>query len=383
MNKKLLAVALGAALAPAMAQADVTVYGIAQVEWANVKNDGSWGFGTMSTGNFGSYWNNPVVASNTSSHGTLDNALGRFGIKASEDLGNGMTGLAQFEFQTDTADNNFAGGTSGTLGQRSSFVGLGIKNIGTIRLGRDSTPYALSGTALDPFVGTTLEARNNMGMSGNKDGWGVMNAHNSFVNDSLFFNSASWGGVYVNLSLGLEHGGTTPTCGTFNLWNNCDGGTDGAKNGGNLSTVVGWKNDSMNFFGSYMKMTSTANVDDPTAMKLGAQMTFAKAHTVSLQYEQTDRATGNDWDKATYIFVGYQGTFGPVRGVAQLGQMQTGTTAGIDISGSYYALGAFYDMSKTFHVFGGYRKSKEDLNPATGITLLDNSVYTLGMRKDF
>jgi predicted porin len=388
MQKKLLSAAIGAALAgPAfMAQADVTVYGQAQVEWAQVTNDSNYAFGST-TSAYGS-WNNNTVPGNSEQGALLDNKRGRFGIKADEDLGNGWKGIAKFEFQVDTAD-----GTDGTpISDRISVVGISQKSIGTLRFGQDHSPYKASGVAMDPFVATSLEARNNYGMSGNRDGWGVGNAHNSFWDNSLFFNSASWAGVYVNLALGLDSTGANTGCASrvlpgFNT-PNCNA-PNGAENNGDLDVLVGWKGDlgpvKLNVFGDYLKLANSNNVDDPTATKLGVQVTVAKAHTISFQYEMTDRTdiVTNAIDEADYLFLGYQGKFGPVTAVAQFGQFNSGDVAGYNFEGQYYTLGAIYNMSKTFRVFGGYRKTTLDVNVGIAIPIRDESVLSIGLRKDF
>jgi predicted porin len=407
MQKKLLTTAIGAMLAgPAIvAHADVTVYGRAQFEWAQVQNDSNYyAFGSNSTG-VGS-WNNGTVPANTTRSGTLDSKMGRFGIKADEDLGGGWKGVATFEWQVDTADGVDGAVDSGTKGSaattitdRVQYVGLSHKAIGTLRFGQDNTPYKNSGTALDPFVSTTLEARNNYGMSGNRDGWSVMNAHNNFAQDGLFFDSASWGGAYVNLYLGLDRTGTDSACTTGLINNNCDAaGNNNGKNNGDINAVAGWKGDlgpvGLNLFLGYAEMNNTNSNNlsptEPTAVKLGGQITFVKTQTLSLQYEMTDRADfdgylGDGIDEADYLFLGYAGKFGPVTAVAQYGMMTTGSYAGLlDYEGTYMALGAIYNFSKTFRTFAGWRQTELDLN-IVGIsaTVRDDSVLSIGLRKDF
>ena len=76
MNKTLIAAAVSAALmAPVAAQADVTVYGRIH---------------------------NGIAISSAGSTTDLNGAGGRFGFKASSDLGNGLTASAQYEFSTST-----------------------------------------------------------------------------------------------------------------------------------------------------------------------------------------------------------------------------------------------------------------------------------------
>jgi predicted porin len=409
MQKKLLTAAIGAALAaPAfVAQADVTVYGRAQFEYATVDNNGSYNYPTANYP--GGSWNNGnTVASGLKRSATLDNKMGRFGIKASEDLGGGWKGLATFEWQVDTADGNDGANSKvgnskntssttvsgNTISERVTFVGISHKMIGTLRFGQDHSPYKVSGVKLDPFVATTLEARNNGGMSGNRDGQSVGNAHNGFWQDAMFFNSASWAGVYVNAAIGLDRTGADGACVTYST---CDASaaTNG-KNNGDLSAVAGWKGNAgpvgLNVFGGYMKLANTnaglTGASDPTATKLGLQVTLAKAHTISAQYEMTDRGdivgAGAKLAEADYLFLGYQGKFGPVTAVAQYGQMETGTVGTSGYESKYYAIGAIYNMSKTFRIFGGFRATEIDwIGGSTPLKARDDTAYTIGMRKDF
>jgi predicted porin len=403
MQKKLLTAAIGAALAsPAfVAQADVTVYGVAQVEFAQVANDAYAGTypGGPGSGQLGSH-NNTGILAGTDQAGLLDNKMGRFGIKATEDLGGGLSGIAQMEFQIDTADNQdgAANGTKGTVGSitdRKMFVGIAHKAVGTLRFGQDDGPYKASGVALDPFVATTLEARNNYGMSGNKDGWGVMNGHGGYLQDTMFFDSASFAGAYVNIAVGLEHGANTVCSSLWTTGCQTASGNNAARTAGDLGAVVGWKGAlgpvNLSVFGGYNVMGSastTVQTDDPSAKKIGGQVTFLKTQTISFQYEQTDLAHTNMWaEEADYLFLGYQGKFGPVTAVVQWGQMKAdaSTAGGTDYEADYLAAGAIYNFSKTFRVFAGYRHTELDSTPpfSTLGPIREETVMTIGMRKDF
>ena len=168
MNKKLLAVAIGAALStPMLVQADVKVGGMAQVEIAYEETETTTGAAPT------------VTVSNTT---TEDNSRGRFWITADEDLGNGMKGLAHFEFRVDTTgvcESEAGGSTCGTTDNvagaganetganvREKYVGLQTK-LGTVKLGSIQQPYKYAGgVKWDAFVTTNLEARGNGGMSG-------------------------------------------------------------------------------------------------------------------------------------------------------------------------------------------------------------------------
>ena len=93
MNKHLIAVALASAVAiPATSMAgDLTVYGQAQVEISNTSKD-----------------SDDPLANTDSVTQVADNARGRVGFKATEDLGGKLKGIAKFEFKADTADGDSA-----------------------------------------------------------------------------------------------------------------------------------------------------------------------------------------------------------------------------------------------------------------------------------
>lgn len=126
MNKKLLAMAIGAALVvgPALvAQAEVKLYGHAHMSLDNVDRDVSTDSGE---------W---FVSTNSS----------RFGIRATEDLGGGLKAAAQYEFL-------FAQdvGTSNPVTNRDNYVGL-EGGFGALRLGNIDSATKDTGGIADLF----------------------------------------------------------------------------------------------------------------------------------------------------------------------------------------------------------------------------------------
>ncbi|GGX01151.1 porin [Pigmentiphaga litoralis] len=113
MKKTLLAAALLAGFAGAAnAQSNVTLYGIADIGFQNEKTEGQ------------------------SSRSALDSGLGaqsRWGIRGSEDIGNGLKAIFQLEsgFQLDDGAS-----TQGRLFGRYAFVGLESARAGRLTLGR-------------------------------------------------------------------------------------------------------------------------------------------------------------------------------------------------------------------------------------------------------
>lgn len=151
MNKKLIALAVAAAIAPAAAMADsgnVTIYGIMDASIDSTDN------GNTAAGVSGVRANK--VSSNSS----------RLGFKGTEDLGNGLSAVWQIESQINadgvgTAGTTATGGTG--IGGRNTFVGLSSKTAGTGILGRHDTPYKLATRNLDYFGDGLADNRNLMG----------------------------------------------------------------------------------------------------------------------------------------------------------------------------------------------------------------------------
>ncbi|MES9963789.1 MAG: porin [Candidatus Sedimenticola sp. 20ELBAFRAG] len=136
MNKKLLSVAIAAAMvAPVAAMADTTLYG---------KVD------------------NFLISEDTASSDTwgINNNSSRLGVKVSEDLGNGITAIAQIEMLIDTSEEALST-TSAATGNRLGFVGL-TGGFGTFIMGRVGSPYqsSVNKTDIMNVVGTDYDLDN-------------------------------------------------------------------------------------------------------------------------------------------------------------------------------------------------------------------------------
>ncbi|MBU0602391.1 MAG: porin [Gammaproteobacteria bacterium] len=141
MSKKLLAAAIAAALAPAAVMAEAS----------NVTIYGRIDYGFMSRG--GDNGGNAQAGQKGRQNGLEDGIAGsnRLGFKGSEDLGNGLKAIFEFEF-------GFAGDTGSSFGgtsNRHSWVGL-TGNFGTVLGGRvDGGRYSFVGQ-YDPFKNQTV-----------------------------------------------------------------------------------------------------------------------------------------------------------------------------------------------------------------------------------
>ena len=161
MNKKIVSLAIAAALAaPMAASADATVYGKLRQSVETVKSEDNTP-GAPST--------NDTEEWNITSRGS------RVGVKGSEDLGNGLKAVYKAEFQISMDGDEVAGG-AGLNGTRNTFVGL-AGNFGTVVLGTHDTPLKISTGALDYFDGTAAENDSRVaGMCASENCLSVLNA---------------------------------------------------------------------------------------------------------------------------------------------------------------------------------------------------------------
>jgi predicted porin len=132
MNKTLLAIAVGGAMMATgiAAQADAQLYGSLRVQIQNYS---------------------PDEGSSTTS---IADGVSRFGIRASEDLGNDLTALAHLEFRVNTASFNdgFAAEAPNNINGRLGYVGL-RGAFGTVTAGTQWGTYTNFGlSVVDQFI---------------------------------------------------------------------------------------------------------------------------------------------------------------------------------------------------------------------------------------
>ena len=155
MNKKLIALAIAAAIAPAAAMADsgnVTVYGQIDMSVDSVSATGA---------------GSALPSKNVPTHGRISSNNSRIGFKGNEDLGNGLSAIWQIESAIGmgadpTATNTFA--------SRNTYLGVASKTMGTALMGVYDTPYKLSTAKLDIFADTLGDYNSIMGSAGGNAG---------------------------------------------------------------------------------------------------------------------------------------------------------------------------------------------------------------------
>ena len=384
MNKKLLAVAIGAALGVSPMLAQAANLGVTAVGADEVKHPVGFQVGGMAQVEIAREEVSTKTAGVTADvHTTTveDNSRGRFWIAADEDLGGGMRAMAHFEFRVDTTGVcalETGGSTCAAANANTREKWVGLKTgIGTVKLGSIQAPYKYAGgVKWDAFVTTNLEARGNGGMSGGVFG------HNNFFDNSVAYTSPSFAGV----SFGLAY--------SFDDVNDTTNGQ--TADDGDYSAAVEWNGKFGGGFGIHLIGALSHNADNRIAVtpansdvadqtKIGAKFTFAKNFAVIAQYEMLTDARvvgGIDRTDDKVLFLAFNATIGPVLAAIQYGKTEQGGAAtNNDID--YVALGAFYNFSKTFNVFTGYRITDSQQTLAAVDNGVETKVLTFGMRKVF
>lgn len=358
MKKSLLSLAVGAAMVlPAMASADVMVYGSVELELTSTTNE-----------------KNSTVTSPVYDDLAMDDSGGQsqIGVMASEDLGDGWTGLAKLEYRVDPDGDNI-----GLSDNREMFVGLKGKDFGQFELGRLKQAYKyMGGVRYDPFVATALQARGNAGMSGSAGPDKAM-GHGAFHSNALGYRG-DFGPVNVQLTYNPEDvNGGSMTAGAMFKQENWEVFIALADSGDTGATKDGGR-------------TMQTGDAEYSATKIGGQYKMGM-HTISAQYEMIDSdtvgSTATKGTSPTFLFIGYQMKMGNNTFAVQIGQNDSDGATGDDANTaavetniskdqSYLALGVNHYLSKTMRMHAGYANKSTDTN--TG-----GSVIAVGLRKDF
>lgn len=175
MKKSIIAFAVLAASSAAMAQSSVTLYGVVDAFLGSSKFEVN-GVGQRQT-----------VVDTSGVNGS------RWGLKGSEDLGNGLK--AVFQLESGMSLDNGASGQGGLLFGRQAFLGL-VGDFGTVSLGRQYTAYdALHSVTNHNYDAFTFNAET--AFAGNRGGGVAANglaSYTSRTNNSIIYRSPDFSG---------------------------------------------------------------------------------------------------------------------------------------------------------------------------------------------
>jgi predicted porin len=368
MEKKLLTVAIAAALAgaTAVAQADTTLYGNLNesINYSKVDDAGTSDPGAGGADNDDD-WN---MRSNTSS----------LGVRGSEDLGNGLSAIYQAEWQFDPAD------ASGFTG-RDQWLGLSTNKLGKIRFGTISTSYKSHGAMIDPLYRTSLQDRNfglqsRLHSGKGENGEGRMTRH-------IRYDSPSWAGFDFTLDYSLDNDAN-------------DFSDDNAYGAG-----VKYKNGGILVFADYL--TNDAGGDD-NAWKVGGSWTFGNfgiygqyegdggliaqqgsGANVALTggYDPDDNPQNWQGDGQNTWFAGLSYTWGNTLffgGYGQADDVDSGGNnslqQGIDTGYTSWTIALDHHLSKRTDVYAGYNRL--DCNSYSGSVCSDGRAIQINVPAD-
>jgi predicted porin len=324
MQKKLIALAVaGLVAAPAFAQSNVTIYGVADLSFDNVKAGGAAVSGDSMPGR------NRVSANSS-----------YIGFKGAESLGNGMTAVFQFENGL-TPDS-----TGGAWTSRDSYVGL-AGGFGTVAMGTLTGPTRGLGASMDVNAGATGIGANSS-LLGKLGGHRITNGANcgsSTVCASVF--DTRWSNTIAYISPAMS--GFSVTVAYVANENKTRDGLNGTA--GQLNTRgydIGFKYDNGPIMAALTQ--NQAKIGDTADTK-------ATDTRLGFKYAPSNFSVGLLWDrvklddnagtnlKRTGWFLPVTFTMGAGKLIAQYGKAGdvTGTS---DTGAKHFSLGYEYSLSK-------------------------------------
>jgi predicted porin len=199
MQKKLIALAIaGLASTGALAQTNVTIWGVADVGYFNIQSDQA-----VSAAN-------PTGKDNKfSGIGNAGLSGNRLGFRASEDLGGGLTAGVWWEFGSVSTDGGAQAGAasvSGLASTRQAYVHLTSKDYGAFQAGRIYTAGTNAAGKFDPEGAAAFGpvSRITTGLALSIDGGGNNNAR---VNNSIAWLSPNWKGFTAQVQYAFGENG--------------------------------------------------------------------------------------------------------------------------------------------------------------------------------
>jgi predicted porin len=340
MKKSLIAAAVVASFS-ASAFADTTVYGLLDAALVNVSNT------------------NQKSQTLTVSGGL---AASRLGFKGSEDLGDGLSAIAQYEVGVDSQTVAGFGGAA----TRQSLLGLSSASVGTVAAGYlQTTGYDFAGK-YDPTAGSAISPLQNL-TTGNAQFLIGSKATATRAQRALAYISPNFSGVTVAVNY------ATALVGTGNL-----GVSSANANANTTATLasIGYNADALSVGGVYASVSSPAQAAAGTFANekeyaLGASYDFSVAKVYGT-YQSTHNDAPGAAGNSNRIY-SLSGTI-PVAGAGVVvlsyanAKIKTDTSGNSD--GSSYTLGFLHPLSKTTTAYAALSHAG---NNANGAFSVDNS----------
>lgn len=346
MKKSLIALAVIAASGAAMAQSSVTLYGLVDMYVGSTKVD-----------------NGVTSLRQTKVESGLVNTS-RFGLKGSEDLGNGLAAIFTLE-QGIAADDGTAKSTTlltskvtNTAFSRQAWVGLS-GSFGSTRIGLTPTPFDDVSGQYDAVFDSGLSPMNSVFASANSY---LIRPGNTIAyytpNLSGFSASASY-------SLGENKTAAVNAGSVYSLAL--------AYANGPIGVSLGYQNEKVDSSALARKYVRLGGSYDFGAAKLYAN--YGKAENYEFSSKATlSGAKASDYQIGVDVPVGAALTLS-----ASYAQSKDNAAAGND-KRKGFGLGAKYALSKRTALYGGY---EADNSKVSGTTTLKHDLFAVGVQHRF
>ncbi|MDP2029394.1 MAG: porin [Thiobacillus sp.] len=264
--------------------------------------------------------------------------VSRFGIKGTEDLGNGLAAIWQVEMALNA--NSAAGATS----LRNTFIGLSSKSLGTVMLGRHDTPYKLATGSLDIFADTAGDYNTIIGTTAS----GTI--YDNRATQMVAYMSPTWtgfsfGAAYVEAK-NVEAGAGDNQQAVSAMAKYVNGPIFASLayetfSGAAVAAGTG------SFGGGSTHTADTEAYKAGLGVKLGALQLGAV-------YEMIDSSAVRSADERDAYYMNAMYSIGAVDLKAAYGMAKDGESTGASTEFDYYVVGADYNLSKRTKLFGLY-----------------------------
>ncbi|HEX5340720.1 MAG TPA: porin [Gammaproteobacteria bacterium] len=327
MNKTVWVLVAGVlAILPTLCQADLTLYGRVYAEAAK-----------ETTGK----------GATKLDKDTLDDGqnAGRIGLKFSQTVNDGLTAFGKYEFTMNAPDatNDFSA--------RESYVGI-EGHFGAFAIGRFQGTYKTTGGIdFDPFAFTSLEARNNGGMSGSDFGT------DGFISRAIQYQSPLLGGTDALHFQGTLQYGMDSTPGV----------TDADRGSYLTGLTLGYG------VADLVAAVAHDKARDKSNTKLGLRIRSGEI-TWLIQSENVEEGGFDPAGAGNFLYGGVEYRNGSINYVAQIGNYRSNAATS---NGSYFALGIQYFFAQNVWLNAGYRNTQSDVDS------LNSSAIVVGLNYNF
>ena len=300
-------------------------------------------------------WDQDDGTSGAKTNGDLNmvSQTSAFGVKGSEDLGDGLKAIYKLEWQVDVTDGGTLPTSDGTAGliKRDQFVGL-KGGFGTIAFGTMSTNYKEKGGKVDALYRTAIEGRGFMNTQSQLHNG--RNLQRGRMTNLAKYTSPKMGGISLVLDT------------TF---------SDSQEEA--FGAGVRWSNKSILVFVDFIDQVPFGPVSaaaaaggTDSAIKVGGKFK-TKAFQIGGQYEMAEDVT--DFD---YIHV--NGGFNINKNNSVILTVGSKTHINDGLQDTQSVMVAYnHNLSKMTNVYAGYGDKSSDT------ATLEDSVFTFGIRKKF